>query len=297
MAVDNTNVYWGNNPRGGPTDDAGIVLSSEVVGCAKTGCGGTPVAIATGLAKDTAGVATDGTNVYISLATAGEVVQCPVAGCGSPIVVAGGQVGPGFIAVDSTGIYWGNAGNVTTTSLMTGSVMTCPLGGCGAGPTTLASDIFPPNAIALDATQVYWLSTYDVSSCPKGGCGGTPVMLAHASASPGIAVDDTNVYWADRGGTKTSTGSLLRCAKQGCGGAPAALVSGQPSPSFVAVDATSLYWLEGYASTQVARCPLPDCAAFSILDGASAATAFTSDATALYWADTAGHIYELVKLP
>ena len=66
-------------------------------------------------------------------------------------------------------------------------------------------------SIAVDGTDVYW-STEDGSGrfgqivrCSIGGCCGSPTPIAgtapapYKTASTGLAVDSTRVYWSDRG--------------------------------------------------------------------------------------------------
>jgi len=50
--------------------------------------------------------------------------------------------------VDGTSVYWTNSASV-------GSVMKAPLG--GGASTTLVSGRFYPDAIAVDATSIYWM--------------------------------------------------------------------------------------------------------------------------------------------
>jgi hypothetical protein len=55
--------------------------------------------------------------------------------------------------------------------------------------------------LALDDTYVYWVDGVTVGTVmrvPK--IGGTPTVLARDTTPVSVAVDATNVYWADDGG-------------------------------------------------------------------------------------------------
>jgi hypothetical protein len=65
-------------------------------------------------------------------------------------------------------------------------------------------------------------------TCRKTGCGGTPtVLLPSQQDTRAIAVDATNVYWVTlgSGGLTGTTGTVMECAIAGCGGTPTPLAS------------------------------------------------------------------------
>jgi hypothetical protein len=144
LAIAGGSLFWTSHPK-----DAGAVYSCPLGGCASP----TLVASSGGSPFD---LAADGTYVYWTTDTGGQVLRCPLAGCANqaPFVVADNQAGPGGIAVDASGVYWLNR--------TAGTVLRCDTSGCGAnGPTVLAGGQNDPWEIVLDATSLYWTSSTD----------------------------------------------------------------------------------------------------------------------------------------
>jgi hypothetical protein len=193
VVVDANNVYW-------DTFNDGTVMSAPILG-------GTPVTLATGQLHP-ASLAVTATHVYWAGDTSIAIFRVPIGGGTVETLVAGGPpdaayAGGGDIAVNATHLYWTQPGATPTT----GTVMAIPLD--GGSPTTLASDQDGPGAIALDATNVYWV-TYNggtVMALPLAG--GTPITLASGQSGPGgLALDATTVYWANYAG-----GQVMKVAK------------------------------------------------------------------------------------
>jgi hypothetical protein len=102
MTIDATATYW-------VTQGAGTVMK-----CAKAGCPGGPIVLASGL-MNPQGVAVDEAWVYFTESDADAVKKVPKNG-GSVVLVAGNQPTPFNVAVDGKWIYW-------TNYVATGSVM------------------------------------------------------------------------------------------------------------------------------------------------------------------------------
>jgi hypothetical protein len=89
-----------------------------------------------------------------------------------------------------------------------------------------------------------------VVRAPKGG--GASTMLAAAQSRPwGIAVDDTQIYWVSQGASPYDNavsgldlGGILVLPKSGASTAPKVLVSKVVTGDMIALDAESVYWHE-----------------------------------------------------
>jgi hypothetical protein len=109
--------------------------------------------------------------------------------------------------------------------------------------TTLAGTEPFADAIAIDATNVYWATNTNPGFLKKvAKSGGMPVVLASGLNAPvAIAVDTQWVYVTTSGDQSISRVPIN-------GGAPVVLATGQPSPDGVTFDATSLYWANDVAA-------------------------------------------------
>lgn len=193
MAVNSKNVYW---------SDGQDLLEVPLAG----GLPSTLVSNARGFA-----MAANSAALFWTDDTDGVVMKLQLAG-GTPITLAGGQSentasSPEAIAIDSTNVYWTDAGDGTT-----GTVMKEPIGGGVA--TTLASGqddlgaAFQPGGgnrrMAVDSTSVYWTGDMQTDASDANGtvvkvptAGGTPTTLFSGPETGSIAVDSTSVYWVE----------------------------------------------------------------------------------------------------
>jgi hypothetical protein len=187
-------------------------------------------------------IAVDETNVYW---TNDAVMKVPKAG-GTPLTLATGDLtlSKHGIAVNSTDVYWAEfnyacGGTDQPCSPGLGRVMRVPVG--GGTPSVVASRQSGADSIALDATHVYWTNYNEgtVMSVPLAG--GKPTTLASGQvAMNDITVDATSVYWTKYVDFGSHNGAVMKVAL--AGGTPVTLASAQ-TPTGIAVDDTSLYWL------------------------------------------------------
>jgi hypothetical protein len=121
-----------------------------------------------------------------------------------------------------------------------------PLG--GGAVTVVASDLTRPHAIAADGR---WVFVVDVeAAATRGGlthendivripaAGGEKAVLGRCEGEvTNLALDDANVYWADR-----LEGTIVSASK--AGGPPRVLASNRGLPGAIAAHADALYWVE-----------------------------------------------------
>ena len=154
----------------------------------------------------------------------------------------------------------------------------------GAHPRQIATIPDTPIHLALDATHVYWTSTYNddtgrVSRVRKRG--GPVEVLASGQASPfALAVDKDHVYWSNLGGS-SGRGVIQKIPK--AGGAPFTLADDE-APTSIAVADDGLYFFR-ILPQRVKRVPLDGGAATLVSSDAAMPASIVASASEVYWAD------------
>jgi hypothetical protein len=220
LAVDETTVYWtacGTDPY---THD-GLVMKAPKAG-------GPADALASGQTCPTE-IALDSGNVYW-LAGAFEegyqVLRAPKGG-GEPVAVGAGR-DIRSLAADESGVYWSDC------EVSTDDCAILRLAPGATEPQALASALAYPDALTLDATDVYWVNgSTTIMRAPKDGAGAAPAVLASSQFYPqALAVDESKVYWA-------GLSYVIQVDK--ASGGRTVLASDQ-TPADLVVDATHVYW-------------------------------------------------------
>jgi hypothetical protein len=142
----------------------------------------------------------------------------------------------------------------------------CPVGSLMCGDACAAFD--PQNCGACG------------HDCLGGGCGGglcQPVALYDQGyQAAGIAVDATNVYWADFNG-----GTIMQAPLDGS--SPAlVLATGQAQPLGVAVDGAYVYWAN-FIDAHVRKVPIGGGDVVDIASGIAGASYVAVNADAVFW--------------
>jgi hypothetical protein len=236
--------------------------------------GGQPTALASGHYLSIA-IAADTTSVYWA-ESVGPVMKVPIGG-GPPTVLAKSEQDgiATAITLDSANVYWTTHWGTGPDGIVNGAVLKVPLD--GGIPTTLASGPYRPDTLAVNAGNVYWTTWgTDTPAVMKVAIdGGAPTVVASAGSGC-FAVDATNLY------SCSLEGDIMKAPI--AGGAPTTLASAQNLLGNIAIDATSVYWIDSDLYTsKVMKVPM-DGGTPTILasmDGHPSKVAV--DDTSVYW--------------
>jgi hypothetical protein len=279
LSVDSANVYWSS------------LSSSGVVAMVAKG-GGTPVTLASDQV-DVWDVLSDGTSVYwpssnASLSTS-MISTLPVSG-GTPTTfwtVSSPAAGAFDLATDGVNLYWAPL-----------QIMSEPLTGGTAYDYEPAGPEIPGPFVAVDASNVYWISgnTFplwnEVISISKGGGSASMVWSNTSSATllDAIAADSTGLYWVDQGSSPDS-GSIYTIPSGG--GGVTQLVTGLDYPEGIAIDGTNVYWAD---QTGISKMPIGGGATTVLASGEQGAVNVKVDDTDVYWVNSCfGTVKKIAK--
>jgi hypothetical protein len=154
---------------------------------------GGPVTEVAGGSSFVLAIAADATRVYWT-ASAGNIQSAPREAGGPLATLASGQTSPHGIAVDATHLYWTNQG--TAPDYLDGAIVRLPLDGSGE-PEELATGEVQPMQLVVDDDTLFWVGRGGaVRRMPASG--GALTSLFEGPPGPrAIAVDATNVYWVN----------------------------------------------------------------------------------------------------
>ncbi|WP_437752493.1 hypothetical protein [Sorangium sp. So ce1389] len=210
--------------------------------------------------------------------------SCEASAC-QPFALVDGLRHPTGIALDADRVYWTNQGDE-------GSVMAVLKG--GGARATLATDERNPWAIAVGGGYVYW-SSYDLGYLRRSPIDRPGIEeVAQQSKPIAIALDATNLYWADA--VRYTVNKMpLSAAGQPGGAEPDLLVTEQNEAVDIAIDATHVYWTldaENLAEDMVMRVPIAGGPAEPLATDQRRPQGIAVDATHVYWVNAEGDVHK-----
>jgi hypothetical protein len=236
--MDETDVYWVD---GGPKE-AGAG-SGRIMKIAKAG--GAMRLVASGLHEPRA-IQVDRTHVYWTSAD-GMIMRVAKAGAAPTLFQSGFDGYLSQFIIDDRFVYWceeTTSEEWKTKKDAVGYKLVRKLKE-GGDPDVIADLTSYPTALAVDATDIYWIDPdHRVMTVPKNG--GKPRVLAIDQLMPyGVGVDANYVYWStwsiEDKDDKRPPGAILRVAKHG--GEPEYLAR-RGAPESLAVGQRDVFWLD-----------------------------------------------------
>ncbi|XYH92418.1 hypothetical protein ACMHYB_31635 [Sorangium sp. So ce1128] len=166
-------------------------------------------------------------NVYSARPSASRITTMPKAGGNRKDLTEGGE--PFGVAADGARVYWSDHEH--------DEIFVDDTSDSAPGEPLLPELEEEPGLLALDETNLYWLTPNGVMRYPRSG-GDVPVPLLKElpSAPTGIATHGDYLYVTVR-----AAGSVYRIRKDGTAD-PEEIASGQGGPTGIAADRTGAYW-------------------------------------------------------
>ncbi|HEY8073807.1 MAG TPA: hypothetical protein VIF62_06855 [Labilithrix sp.] len=239
LVVDGTTLYWASNDYiyNGTTQLGGIWK------CTLPACADKAIVSPADEARFPAVAA----GVVYFGSDGDQTIRRTLADGGNAIVTSAGRP---FTAVDATHVYFTSSANDMYRALIAGDGGTERIGPLNGSTWGYAQ---------VDATRAYWAygdsdNTAHVLGIDKANITMTPTAYSTTDdKNPvGIALDATNIYWADQGTftmdmamTSHNDGMIRMCPKAGCAASgPITLAKGLTDPVEIAVDDKAVYWGE-----------------------------------------------------
>lgn len=185
-------------------------------------------------------------------------------------------------------LYWVNYGTIVP-PYVPGSLMRCALPDCAGGPEVLATGLYKPSDLTIDATHVYvGGGTNDrvpLVRCAVDGCGTAEAITVDQCAPVSIAHAGSTLFWV----SECNPGPLRSCETSGC--TPTIFAEGFRMSHSLLLDGAALYWhAHELEEGIIYSCPVAGCGtprrlwATSELGGGPRESAVAGDT--LFW--TAG---------
>jgi hypothetical protein len=261
--IDDTSVYWMNK---GP-HAAGAVGRSQIMKCAKTGCGGAPTELASGVWTAPTRLALYGGILYWAAQDA--LLSCSTDGCpGGPTMLSSANILPTDIAVGAGGVFVGDSAQQALLQYAPPDAGTEG----GSSPVSLWNQA-TPGVISTQGTTVYF-ATAGVSLIRCDVASGSCVKLLPGGQPTALAAAGTDVFIGTQSAALTGgagSGEVASCPQVNCLVGLKALTSRVTYVQGIAADATSVYFTDwgtlGSSSGgalhsgigRVAKCPLAGC--------------------------------------
>jgi hypothetical protein len=221
-------------------------------------------------------MAADKENVY--WADAASIERLPIGG-GKAMELAGGLRSPADLAVGGSEVYWTET--ICCGHGQKGSIKKAPI--AGGKITELARNVDAPGPIAVSGADVLWgeggpaglAEGFGRIAKVSGDGQITTVAGGISSDRPPIAVDDLNVYVADKFTIKKIPLS---------GGQAEKIASAEFTVVDLAANNSNVYWIEDPVST-VRRVDVSGGPVTTITSGTGPAGRLTIDGSSIYWVD------------